>query len=92
MINATSLLVQHQQQVDRHVARVLPARTEGHPTTHVDGEMRMIKLRRRRGRLARFRMGFMIGWPTWFSNRRTGIRNRWFALTTRAAYRNQPRV
>jgi hypothetical protein len=33
---------------------------------------------------------FMVGWPTWFANRRVGIRDRWFRLTRAPAYRGQP--
>lgn len=35
---------------------------------------------------------FMVGWPTWFGNRRTGLRDRWFERTTRGAFRGQPRL
>jgi hypothetical protein len=35
---------------------------------------------------------FMIGWLTWFSNRRTGLRDKYFRLVTAPAYRGQPAV
>jgi hypothetical protein len=33
---------------------------------------------------------FMAGWPTWFSNRRAGLRDKSFRLVTASAYRGQP--
>ncbi len=35
--------------------------------------------------------GFMIGWPTWFANRRVGLRNKYFRLVTAPNYLHQPR-
>jgi hypothetical protein len=35
---------------------------------------------------------FMVGWPTWFSNRRAGLRDKYFRLVTASAYRGQPAV
>jgi hypothetical protein len=35
---------------------------------------------------------FMVGWPTWFSNRRAGLRDKYFRLLTARAYRGQPAV
>ena len=35
---------------------------------------------------------FMVGWPTWFSNRRAGLRDKYFRLLTAPAYRGQPAV
>jgi hypothetical protein len=35
---------------------------------------------------------FMVGWPTWFSNRRAGLRDKYFRLVTGPAYRGQPAV
>ena len=34
--------------------------------------------------------GFMVGWPTWFSNRRVGLRDKYFWLVTLRDYRGQP--
>jgi hypothetical protein len=34
--------------------------------------------------------GFMVGWPTWFSNRRAGLRDKYFWLITLPGYRGQP--
>lgn len=38
------------------------------------------------------RAGPLIGWGVWFGNRWVSVRNRWFVLRTRAAYRGAPRV
>ena len=38
----------------------------------------------------RFVPRFLIGWPTWFGNRRVGLRDAWFRLRTASAYRGQP--
>jgi hypothetical protein len=35
-------------------------------------------------------LGFTIGWGTWFSNRRVGLRDRWFRLVTVLDYRGAP--
>jgi hypothetical protein len=45
---------------------------------------------RRTGR--RWIPSFTAGWGTWFSNRRIGIRNKWFWLRTLYAYRGAPRL
>jgi hypothetical protein len=42
-------------------------------------------------RWRRFVPNFMVGWPTWFANRRVGLRDKRFWLLTRSAYRGQPR-
>ena len=49
------------------------------------------RLRRRR-RWRRFVPSFMVGWPTWFGNRRVGLRDTRFRLITRSAYRGQPKI
>lgn len=36
------------------------------------------------------RLGFTVGWGTWFSNRRVGLRDRWFRLLTIPDYRGAP--
>ena len=35
---------------------------------------------------------FVIGWPTWFGNRRVGMRDRWFRVRTLRSFRGQPRI
>lgn len=34
--------------------------------------------------------GFMVGWPTWFGNRRPGLGDRRFLLAAWAVCRSQP--
>lgn len=58
-----------------------PPRQPGRPTI-----MTGFRPRRRR----RVVPNFMVGWPSWFGNRRVGLRDRWFAARTAAAYRGQP--
>ena len=41
-------------------------------------------------RWRRRRLGFTIGWGTWFSNRWVGMRDRWFRLVTVVDYRGAP--
>ena len=46
---------------------------------------------RRRWRRWRYRwLGFTVGWGCWFSNRRAGVRDRWFRLRTIPNYRGAP--
>lgn len=33
---------------------------------------------------------FMVGWPTWFANRRVGLRNMYFRVVTAPRYLHQP--
>jgi hypothetical protein len=46
------------------------------------------------GRRLRRRLvpNFMIGWPTWFRNRRVGMRDRWFRVRTLNTFRGQPKI
>lgn len=81
-----SLLALHHDEIERLIAGVLPEYADRYRSLRADGALRLERLRRRRRRLP----NFMVGWPTWFANRRVGLRNRWFALTSRAAYRGQP--
>ncbi len=46
--------------------------------------------RRLRSRWERLAPNFMVGWPTWFANRRVGLRDRRFRLLTWSSYRGQP--
>lgn len=46
----------------------------------------------RRLRWRRVVPNFMVGWPTWFSNRRAGLRDKYFRLVTAPAYHGQPAV
>jgi hypothetical protein len=51
---------------------------------HMSGAIYDRRFRRRR------LPNFMVGWPTWFGNRRRGLRDRWFRVKTRSAFRDQP--
>ncbi len=37
-------------------------------------------------------LGFTVGWGTWFSNRRVGLRDRWFRVLTALDYRGAPQL
>lgn len=37
-------------------------------------------------------LGFTVGWGTWFSNRRVGLRDRWFRVLTAIDYRDAPQL
>jgi len=57
---------------------------------HRSGSPNLRPIVRSRSAWERVVPGFMIGWPTWFANRRVGIRNKWFRLNTLLDYRGQP--
>lgn len=78
-----SLLDRHRCAVE---LRLAPNREQfGNPYPTATGESGWISGRRRR-RVP----NFMVGWPTWFANRRVAMRDRWFRLTSARAYRGQP--
>jgi len=78
-----SLLRHHAEQVKERVAAAKP---------ELAGPVRNRAPRRRApgGRVARVARGLLAGWSAWLDNRRTGLRDRWFRLRTRAAYRGCP--
>lgn len=51
-----------------------------------------IVVRKRRSTWRRLVPSFMVGWPTWFGNRRTDLRDSYFRLVTAPAYRGQPAI
>jgi Clp amino terminal domain, pathogenicity island component len=78
-----SLLDHHRRVVEQRLA---PVQAQfGHPQLSGTDMSSWIHARRRR-RVP----NFMVGWPTWFANRRVGMRDRWFRLTSAHAYRGQP--
>lgn len=82
-----SLLHHHRLAVE---ARLAPAQSrfgEAVSRSEVTAGWDIARLRRRRRA-----PNFMVGWPTWFANRRVGIRDRWFRLVSTSAYRGQPRL
>ena len=77
-----SLLRHHAEQVKRRVAAARP---------ELAGPVRNRAPRRyARGGPSRLARGLLAGWSAWLDNRRTGLRDRWFLLRTRAAYRGCP--
>ncbi|MDA8301514.1 MAG: Clp protease N-terminal domain-containing protein [Actinomycetota bacterium] len=93
-----SLLVRHSQEVERLAYAARPAVVEARQqlVEHLPGGLLVERLpggfllRQRRRRWHRVVPSFMVGWPTWFGNRRVGLRDKRFRLVTRAAYRGQP--
>ncbi len=83
-----SLLAHHRAAIEDRMRTARPDLTPLTPewhsgwltTTHHGG------FSRRRRRIFRF----TTGWGTWFGNRRVGIRDRWFWLTTVRHYRHPP--
>ena len=86
-----SLLIQHWDEIDRIASAARPdvveTRAQRVERFRAEGPPRRSPLHERWIRVA---PSFMVGWPSWFGNRRVGLRNKWFRLTTRAAYRGQP--
>jgi len=77
-----SLLRHHAEQVKQRVAAAKP---------ELAGPVRNRAPRRyARGGPSRLARGLLAGWSAWLDNRRTGLRDRWFLLRTRAAYRGCP--
>jgi len=77
-----SLLRHHAEQVKRRVAAARP---------ELAGPVRTRAPRRYpRGGASRLARGVFTGWGAWLDNRRTGLRDRWFLLRTRGAYRGCP--
>ncbi len=87
------MTVHHRQRVEElaHAARpdvveMRPQRPEG--PFLVSTSVRRVP----RSLRSRYVPTFTVGWGTWFSNRRIGVRNKLFWLETRSAYRGQPAV
>lgn len=49
-------------------------------------------VRKRRPTWRRVFPSLVVGWPSWFANRRTGLRDSYFRLVTAPAYRGQPAI
>jgi hypothetical protein len=81
-----SLLRQHADQVRRRVAEARPDLAD--PLRLGPRPGPRAGMRRRPGRVRRL----TVGWGAWLENRRTGLRDRWLALRTRAAYRGCPQA
>lgn len=71
-----SLFSHHYDAVDQRVRATHPQLVEPRPQArHVTGVIYDQRFRRRR-----MVPSWMVGWPTWFGNRKRGIRNRWFRV------------
>jgi hypothetical protein len=84
-----SLLSQHLSAVEDRLAAARPDLAPAHVEPSSALQWRQATRRIRLYRRLRF-LSFAVGWPSWFGNRRAGIRQRWFWLTTLRHYRHQP--
>jgi Clp amino terminal domain, pathogenicity island component len=83
-----SLLSQHRSAVEERLAA---ARPDLAPVRAAPSWLQWRQATRRMRLYRRLHLpSFLIGWPSWFGNRRAGIRDRWFWLTTLRHYRHQP--
>ncbi len=74
----------HPELIDDRSARILSPTTSLPIARIVTARAHPWRRRRRRW------LGFTVGWGTWFSNRRVGMRDRWFRLVTVVDYRGAP--
>ena len=81
-----SLVSRHQDAVEQRLRLTHPQLVKPRSSLHVGGVIYDQRFRRRR------LPNLMVGWPTWFGNRRRGLRDRWFQWKTRSAFRDQPRL
>ena len=86
-----SLLTNHRDRVEAlaHEARPDLVETREQRWQRYPRSMPLVG-HRRRSTWQRLVPNFMVGWPTWFSNRRSGLRDRYFRLVSAPAYRGQP--
>jgi len=91
-----SLIARHASEVERRVDQARPdipgpARTAAEAGARAQARaVALSRTHRRRAKLPRTIRNVTVGWGAWFSNRRVGLRDRWFRLRTAAAYRNAP--
>ncbi len=74
----------HPELIDDRSARTLSPTTSFPTARMVTARAHPWQRRRRRW------LAFTVGWGTWFSNRRVGLRDRWFRLVTVVDYRGAP--
>jgi hypothetical protein len=86
-----SLLTYHRDRVEAlaHEARPDLVETRQQRRQRYPRSMPLVG-HRRRSTWRRLVPNFMVGWPTWFSNRRSGLRDKYFRLVSASAYRGQP--
>ena len=83
-----SLVHHHRAAVE---ARLAAARPDLAPAPRrPPGRATVLHVAAGRGRRRRRMLRFTVGWGTWFANRRVGLRDRWFWLTTWHRYRHTP--
>jgi hypothetical protein len=95
--SGTSLIAHHDDRVEAsaHAAQGdLVVTRQQLRDRHPHGPQAMLITDRPRypRRRRRFVPSFMVGWPTWFENRRVGLHDKRFRLITRSAYRGQPKI
>ena len=93
-----SLLCHHRDRVEAlaHDARPDLVETRQQRMQRYAGSVPLVAVpmvaRQRRPTWHRLVPNFTVGWPAWFGNRRTGLRNRYFRMVTAPAYRGQPAI
>jgi Clp amino terminal domain, pathogenicity island component len=88
-----SMLVHHHGEVEKLASAVRPDLVETRQQLmdgHYQRGVELVRSARQRRRWRRVVPNFMVGWPTWFANRRAGLRDKRFRVLTRSAYRGQP--
>lgn len=86
-----SLLRHHLDRVERLVAQTHPELIDQRSARTTFPAARMVTAQAHPWRRWRRRLfGFTVGWGTWISNRRVGLRDRWFRLVTVVDYRGAP--
>jgi hypothetical protein len=85
-----SLLSQHAGAVAAQVDQARPEFERDRVRARAEMLARRQQRLRRRGARAFLYRNVLAGWAAWFSNRRVGLRDRWFRLRTMSAYRGAP--
>jgi hypothetical protein len=85
-----SLLRHHADQVEQLMAEARPDLVPS-PPPNASGWYRYVRTRPWHSRRVWRLLRFTVGWGTWLGNRRVGLRDRWFRLTTLRYYRAAPR-
>jgi len=85
-----SLLHYHRAQVEQLVRAFNADLAPADSIQPASGRVAVANYTRRPRSRRRRRFRFTVGWDTWFSNRRVGLRDRWFWLRTLPDYRRAP--
>lgn len=78
--------------LSRHDVEVTSRALAAHPDLAARPRLAAPRYRRRLRYRQRWLHGIPGGWTAWFGNRRVSVRDRWFWLRTRAAYRGAPQA